>query len=271
VGADVSLIPPPPRTAAPTVAVKPPRLRTRELRARAGETEILKCISLDAARGEILSIIGPAGAGKTTFLRALNRTNDLESGLQVTGQVFLDGHPVYHPDVDVALLRRRIGMVFSVPVPLPMTIFENIVFGMRLDGSPQARFAERTEAALRAAYLWDEVRDRLDEPAQDLSGGQQQRLCLARALVLEPDVLLLDEPCSGLDPISTAKIEEALQGRKKDRAVILVTNNVKQAARASDRTAFFLFGELIELRPTEDLFTTPREERTADYISGRFG
>ena len=271
--ADISLLRPPPRATAPDapVAVKTPRLRARGLRVRAGETEILKPISLDAERGEILSVIGPAGAGKTTFLRALNRMNDLDPRLQVAGQVFLDGHPIYHPDVDVALLRRRIGMVFSVPVPLPMTVFENVVFGIRLDGSAESRFAERAEAALRAAYLWDEVKDRLDEPAQNLSGGQQQRLCLARSLVLEPDVLLLDEPCSGLDPISTAKIEEALQGLKRGVAVILVTNNVKQAARASDRTAFFFFGELIELQRTEDLFTTPREERTADYISGRFG
>jgi phosphate transport system ATP-binding protein len=226
---------------------------------------------LEARRGEILAIIGPAGAGKTTFLRALNRMNDLDADLDVSGQVFLDGFPVYDAAVDVALLRRKVGMVFSVPVPLPMTIFENMVFGLRLEGRGKQELAQQAEAALQAAYLWDEVKDRLDEPARNLSGGQQQRLCLARALALRPDALLLDEPCSGLDPISTAKIEDALARLKRDLAVILVTNNVKQASRASDRTAFFLFGEMIELRATESLFTTPQDQRTADYISGRFG
>ncbi|MCY3022632.1 MAG: phosphate ABC transporter ATP-binding protein [Planctomycetota bacterium] len=249
----------------------PPRLRAVDVRVSGTQGEILKGITLEARHGEILSIIGPAGAGKTTFLRALNRMNDLDPDLCVSGQVFLDGWPVYDAAVDVALLRRKVGMVFSVPVPLPMTIFRNMAFGPSLEGANSARTMERVEAALRAAYLWDEVQDRLEEPARNLSGGQQQRLCLARALVLQPDVLLLDEPCSGLDPISTAKIEEALQRLKKDLAVILVTNNVKQASRASDRTAFFLFGEMIELQPTESLFTTPQDKRTADYISGRFG
>jgi phosphate transport system ATP-binding protein len=173
--------------------------------------------------------------------------------------------------MDVAVLRRQAGMVFSIPVPLPMSILENLVFGLRLIEGGKSRYAERVEKALRSAYLWEEVKDRLDEPARNLSGGQQQRLCLARTLALEPQILLLDEPSSGLDPISTAKIEGALQDLKANLGVILVTNNVKQAARASDRTAFFLFGELIELDLTEKLFTTPRETKTADYISGRFG
>ena len=257
--------------AAPAVsgpALPPPKLRTENLCVRSSQGEILKSIGLEARRGEILAIIGPAGAGKTTFLRALNRMNDLDPDLRVSGEVFLDGFPVYNADVDVALLRRKVGMVFSVPVPLPMTIFENMVFGLRLEWHAAQALAE---AALRAAYLWDEVKDRLHEPARNLSGGQQQRLCLARALALRPDVLLLDEPCSGLDPISTAKIEEALERLKQDLAVILVTNNVKQASRASDRTAFFLFGEMVELQATERLFTTPQDTRTADYISGRFG
>jgi phosphate transport system ATP-binding protein len=248
-----------------------PKLRTDQLSVRSAQSEILKNISLEVRDGEILAIIGPAGAGKTTFLRALNRLNDLDPDLSVSGQVYLDGSAVYDEAVDVALLRRKVGMVFSVPVPLPMSVFENMVFGLRLEGASRQQLAEHCEAALRAAYLWDEVKERLDEPARNLSGGQQQRLCLARALALRPDVLLLDEPCSGLDPISTAKIEEALERLKKELAVILVTNNVKQASRASDRTAFFLFGEMIELQATEDLFTTPGDQRTADYISGRFG
>jgi phosphate transport system ATP-binding protein len=246
-------------------------IRTTGLAVRAGGSEILKGITLDARRGEILSIIGPAGAGKTTFLRCLNRMNDLDPDIQVSGEVLLDGVSVYDREVDVAVLRRKVGMVFSVPVPLPMTIFQNLTFGLRLIEGAQNRYAERVEKALRSAYLWDEVKDRMDEPARNLSGGQQQRLCLARTLALEPGVLLLDEPSSGLDPVSTAKIEEALQELKADLGVILVTNNVKQAARASDRTAFFLFGQLIELDLTEKLFTTPREPKTADYISGRFG
>ncbi len=245
------------------------QMRTVALRVRVGNTEILKGISLDIRRGEILSIIGPAGAGKTTFLRCLNRMTELDLDMRVSGEITLDGRSVY--DSDVALLRRQVGMVFSVPVPLPMTVYENLTFGLRLNSSVRGKYHERVEKALRAAHLWDEVKDRLNEPARNLSGGQQQRLCLARTLALEPRVLLLDEPCSGLDPISTARIEEALRRLKSDLAIVLVTNNVKQAARASDRTAFFLFGELIELEPTEKLFTNPRDQRTADYISGRFG
>jgi phosphate transport system ATP-binding protein len=248
-----------------------PRLQTQNLRVRTSNEEILKGITLEAHCGEVLAIIGPAGAGKTTFLRSLNRMNQLESGLAVSGQVLLEGNPLYADGVDVALLRRKIGMVFSAPVPLPMSIYENMAFGLSLDHMPRRAFPSRVETALRAASLWEEVRDRLNEPARNLSGGQQQRLCLARTLVTEPDVLLLDEPCSGLDPISTAKIEEALCTLKQRLCVILVTNNVKQASRASDRTAFFLFGELVELQPTETLFTTPQDSRTADYISGRFG
>ena len=246
-------------------------LRIENLRVNSLNGVILKGISLDVARGEILSIIGPAGAGKTTFLRAINRMNDLDPDLISDGDVLLDGYSVYESNVDVALLRRKVGMVFSVPVPLPMSIFENVAFGLRLTGAPKGRIAERVESSLRAAVLWDEVKYRLDMSGRNLSGGQQQRLCLARTLALEPEVLLLDEPCSGLDPISTSKIEEALRVLKKDLAVILVTNNVKQAARSSDRTAFFLFGELIELRPTDALFTTPQDKRTGDYITGRFG
>ncbi len=248
-----------------------PLVRTEDVRVRAKGQQILKGITLEAGRGEILSIIGPAGAGKSTFLRCLNRMAELDPDLNVTGTILLEGNSIYGRDADLATLRRRIGTVFSVPIPLPMSIYENLVFGLALSGLPRSRFMEKVERGLKAAYLWDEVKDRLAEPARNLSGGQQQRLCLARTLTLEPKVLLLDEPTSGLDPISTARIEEALQQLKIDLSIILVTNNVKQAARASDRTAFFLFGELIENRATEELFTTPRDKRTADYISGRFG
>ncbi len=245
------------------------QMKTVGLRVRVGSAEILKGIDLDIRRGEILSIIGPAGAGKTTFLRCLNRMAELDLDMKVSGEITLEGRSVY--ESDMAMLRRQVGMVFSVPIPLPMTVYENLVFGLSLDSGRRGKYEERVEKALRAAHLWDEMKDRLHEPARNLSGGQQQRLCLARTLILEPRVLLLDEPCSGLDPISTARIEEALRRLKSGLAIVLVTNNVKQAARASDRTAFFLFGELIELEPIEKLFTTPRDRRTADYISGRFG
>lgn len=244
-------------------------LKIRDLWVRVGDLEILKGISLEANQGEILSIIGPAGAGKTTFLRCLNRMDELDPDIESTGKIELDGRSIY--GIDVAMLRRQVGMVFSVPIALPMTVYENLIFGTRFSKGRRNSYDEYVEKALRAAALWDEMKDRLSEPASNLSGGQQQRLCLARTLALEPKVLLLDEPCSGLDPISTARIEEALRMLKSDLAIILVTNNVKQAARASDRTAFFYFGELIELEPIDKLFTTPRDQRTADYISGRFG
>jgi phosphate transport system ATP-binding protein len=246
-------------------------IRTEELCVQYASAQILEGITLDARSGEILSIIGPAGAGKTTFLRCLNRMLDLDPDWQISGTVRLNGESIYGRDVQVAALRRKIGMVFSVPITLPMTIYRNLTFGLSLNQEGRGQRDERVEKALREAYLWEEVKDRLDEPAGNLSGGQQQRLCLARTLTLEPSVLLLDEPCSGLDPISTLRIEEALQQLKKGLTIILVTNNVKQAARASDRTAFFLFGKLLEVQKTEDLFTTPHEKQTADYISGRFG
>lgn len=246
-------------------------MRTEGLRVSRAGHEILKAITLDAYHGEILSIIGPAGAGKTTYLRCLNRMLELDLDFKVSGTVLLNGQSIYGRDVQVAALRRKVGMVFSVPIPLPMTIYQNLTFGLSLGRGGRDERNERVEMALRAAYLWDEVKDRLQEPARNLSGGQQQRLCLARTLTHRPAVLLLDEPCSGLDPISTRRIEEALQQLKKDLIVILVTNNVKQAARASDRTAFFLFGELLEVDATEKLFTNPRMKKTADYVSGRFG
>ncbi|MBI2923727.1 MAG: phosphate ABC transporter ATP-binding protein [Planctomycetes bacterium] len=237
-----------------------------------GGSAVLRGVDLAIRRNKITAIIGPAGSGKTTFLRCINRLSDLAPGLGVTGGLSLDGRDVYATETDVADLRRRAGMVFAVPIPLPRSVYENVVFGPKLLGvRSRAKLDEIVERTLRAAVLWEEVKDRLNVSGLKLSGGQQQRLCLARTLALEPQVLLLDEPCSGLDPISTAKIEEAMQDLKSSLTVVLVTNNVKQAARASDRTAFFLMGELVEEGPTADIFTSPRDSRTNDYIVGRFG
>jgi phosphate transport system ATP-binding protein len=237
-----------------------------------GGSSVLRGVDLQVRPGEILSIIGPAGSGKTTFLRCINRLSDLVPGTEISGTLAVEGRDVFSPGTDVAELRRRAGMVFAVPNPLPRSIYENIAFGPKLTGiRSRDRLDEIVERTLRASVLWDEVKDRLHTSGTKLSGGQQQRLCLSRTLALDPKVLLLDEPCSGLDPISTAKIEEALQDLKKSLTVVLVTNNVKQAARASDRTAFFLMGEMVEVGETADLFTSPRDKRTNDYISGRFG
>jgi phosphate transport system ATP-binding protein len=249
-----------------------PTIRVRDFTACFAGKPVVKNLNLEVFPRERLAIIGPSGSGKTTFLRSLNRLNDLQRGFTHRGEIYCDGQDIYHPDVDVAALRRKIGMVYAVPVPLPWSIHDNLTYGLRLAGvRDRAIWAERVEAALRHAVLWDEVKDRLREPANVLSGGQQQRLCLARVLALEPDVLILDEPCSGLDPISTAKIEDALVSLKERHAVVLVTNNTKQAARASDRTAFFLQGDLIEVAPTPELFTRPSDQRTNDYLVGRFG
>jgi len=232
----------------------------------------VKNLDLEIFPHERLAIIGPANSGKTTFLRSLNRLNDLDPGFTHSGEILRDGKNIYDADVDVAELRRKIGMVYAVPVPLPWSIYDNLVYGLRLAGiRDRATLDERVQAALGYAVLWDEVKDRLQEPANVLSGGQQQRLCIARVLVLEPDVLILDEPCSGLDPISTAKIEDALVALKERTSIVLVTNNTKHAARASDRTAFFLLGDLVEVGPTAQLFTKPTQKKTNDYLVGQFG
>ncbi|MGE5806907.1 MAG: phosphate ABC transporter ATP-binding protein PstB [Ignavibacteria bacterium] len=234
--------------------------------------QALKEINIDIQSNKILGVIGPASSGKTTFLRALNRMNDLEYGSEMDGIILLDDKNIYEPDYNVVELRRRVGMVFAMPVPLPMSIYENIVYGPKISGNNDRKHLEElTEKSLKAAYLWDEVKDRLKTSAMRLSGGQQQRLCLARVLAMEPDVILLDEPCSGLDPISTAKIEDALAELKKEYTIILVTNNTKQAARVSDNTAFFLMGELIEYGKTGQIFTAPSNPQTNEYITGRFG
>jgi phosphate transport system ATP-binding protein len=233
---------------------------------------ILRDVSLEILPNERLAIIGPAASGKTTFLRCLNRMNDLNPHFSYTGRILLDGQDINAASVSVSDLRRRVGMVYAVPTPLPWSIQENLAYGLKLAGI-RSRTAqeERIERALRDAVLWDEIKDRLNEPANNLSGGQQQRLCLARVLALNPEVLILDEPCSGLDPISTGKIEDALLELKSKHSIVLVTNNTKQAARASDRTAFFLMGELVEIGPTPDVFTRPRDKRTNDYLVGQFG
>jgi len=234
---------------------------------------LLNGITLDVVANRILGVIGPAGSGKTTFLRSLNRLNDLLLDAHVEGQALLDGQDIYDPACDVVALRKRVGMLFALPVALPMSIYENIVYGPRLSGiRKRERLDQIVEQSLKAAFLWDEVKDRLQMSGLRLSGGQQQRLCLARVLAMEElEVILLDEPCSGLDPISTAKIEEALTVLKQKYTIILVTNNTKQAARVADDTAFFLLGDLIEYGKTEKIFTVPDDQRTNDYVTGRFG
>ncbi len=251
----------------------PPKIALRGFSVFRGQEQSLRGITLNVAANRILGIIGPAGSGKTTFLRALNRLNDLASGMHVEGQALLDGQDIYHPAYDVVTLRKRVGMLFALPVALPFSIYENVVYGPRLSGvRDRRRLDELVEQSLKAASLWDEVKDRLRMSGLRLSGGQQQRLCLARVLAMEElEVILLDEPCSGLDPISTAKIEDALAALKARYTIILVTNNTKQAARVADETAFFLMGDLIEHGPTEQVFTVPKHQRTSDYVTGRFG
>ena len=248
------------------------KFHIQELNFYFNNEKVLKGINFEIPANKILGIIGPSGSGKTTFLRALNRMNELETGTRIEGRILLDNDDIYRVDYDVVALRKKVGMVFAMPVPLPMSIYENVVYGPRLSGNNDRKHLnELVEKSLTAAYLWDEVKDRLKTSGMRLSGGQQQRLCLARVLSMEPDVILLDEPCSGLDPISTAKIEDALTELKKEYTIILVTNNTKQAARVSDNTAFFLMGELIEIGITKQIFTAPNKIETNDYITGRFG
>jgi phosphate transport system ATP-binding protein len=233
---------------------------------------VLRDVTLDVPPNSVTVFLGPAGSGKSTLLRLINRLNDLVDGTQLTGRILLDGEDIYAPGVDIASLRRRVGMVFALPLPLPGTVRENITYGPRLAGERnRAVLDETVERSLGQAALWDEVKDRLDAPATSLSGGQQQRLCIARSLALRPEVLLLDEPTSGLDPISTAKVEESLFALKSQYAIIIVPHSIQQAARVADQAAFFLMGELIEYRPGDQLFTAPRDRRTEDYITGRFG
>ncbi len=249
-----------------------PKIRIENLSYAYESVQALRNVTLDIAPNRITVFFGPAGGGKTTLLRLVNRLNDLADGATMTGRILLDGKNIYAPETNVTLLRRRVGMVFALPLPLPGTIRENVTYGPKLAGVRQARrLAEIVERSLKQAALWDEVRDRLDAPAHALSGGQQQRLCIARSLALEPEVLLLDEPTSGLDPLSTGKVEAALHEMKKNYTILIIPHSVQQAARIADDAAFFLQGELIEARPGRDIFTTPRDRRTEDYVTGRFG
>jgi phosphate transport system ATP-binding protein len=234
--------------------------------------EAIKKVSLEVADCAVTALIGPSGCGKSTFLRALNRMNDLIDGARMTGSITLDGHDIYAKGVDAVEVRRRVGMVFQKSNPFPKSIFENAAFGLRIAGErDKAKIAQRVEESLYAAALWDEVKDRLEESAFRLSGGQQQRLCIARALAVQPEVLLMDEPASALDPIATAKIEELIRTLREDYAIVIVTHSMQQAARVSDFTAFFYIGELIEFGETERIFTRPKESKTEEYITGRFG
>lgn len=247
------------------------KMEVRNLEVGFGSVQSLRGVSLSIPSNEILGVIGPANSGKTTFLRSLNRMNENTSTFHMKGEVLLDGKNIYK-DLDAVLLRRKVGIIFALPMPLPMTVFENVAYGPRRQGmNDKKKLMEIAEQSLKDAYLWDEVKDRMGELATKLSGGQQQRLCIARTLALEPDVILFDEPCSALDPISTAKIEEAMGKLKKRYTIVLVTNNTKQAARVSDKTAFFLMGQLVEMDVTNKMFTAPSDKRTEDYISGRFG
>ena len=248
------------------------KISTKDLNLYYGENHALKNISLDLYEKEITAFIGPSGCGKSTFLKTLNHMNDLIESVRIDGKVLLDGEDIYDAQVDTTLLRKKVGMVFQQPNPFPMSIYDNIAYGPRIHGiKNREKLDEIVERSLKGAALWDEVSDRLKKSALGLSGGQQQRLCIARSLAVEPEVLLMDEPTSALDPISTLKIEELATELKKNYTIIIVTHNMQQAARISDKTAFFLLGEAIEYGDTEELFSNPKEKKTEDYITGRFG
>lgn len=248
------------------------KISTQNLNLYYGENHALKNINLDLYENKITAFIGPSGCGKSTYLKTLNRMNDLVPNVKIEGTVLLDGEDIYDPQVDTTLLRKKVGMVFQQPNPFPMSIYDNVAYGPRIHGiKNKAQLDEIVERSLKGAALWDEVSDRLKKSALGLSGGQQQRLCIARALAVEPKVLLMDEPTSALDPISTSKIEELATELKKDYTIIMVTHNMQQAARISDRTAFFLLGKMIEYGETEQIFSMPKDKRTEDYITGRFG
>ncbi len=248
-------------------------LAVRNLSVFFGANEVLKRVSLDIASNAVTAIIGPSGCGKSTFLRSLNRMHELNPEARMTGEIRLFGDDIYASTVEPVIVRRRVGMVFQKSNPFPtMTISENVTVGLRLNGVRDRRtLAERTEQSLRMAALWDEVKDRLNAPAISLSGGQQQRLCIARALAVQPEVLLMDEPASALDPLATSKIEDLILELKKKYTIVIVTHNMQQAARASDFTAFFYLGELVEYGATTKIFTSPSQKRTEDYVTGRFG
>lgn len=237
-----------------------------------GENHALKNVNMEIKRNAITAFIGPSGCGKSTFLKTLNRMNDLVPGVRIEGQVILDGVDIHDPKVDTSMLRKKIGMVFQQPNPFPMSIYDNVAYGPRIHGiKNKAKLDQIVEESLKGAAIFDEVKDRLKKSALGLSGGQQQRLCIARALAVSPEVLLMDEPTSALDPISTLKVEELMEELKKKYTVVVVTHNMQQAARVSDDTAFFLVGEVIEKDSTDNIFSQPKDKRTEDYITGRFG
>jgi phosphate transport system ATP-binding protein len=248
------------------------KMRAIDLSVRYGPKEALQKASLEVHPNHVLALIGPSGCGKSTFLRSLNRMNDTVEGAQVSGQVLLEDRDIYAPDVDPVIVRRHVGMVFQRPNPFPKSIFENVAYGLRLSGNMEkAAIHNAVERALRQAALWEEVKDRLDDSAFALSGGQQQRICIARALAVEPQVLLLDEPASALDPIATAKIEDLISELRRSLTIVIVTHNMQQAARVSQYTAFFYMGRLVEVDETTTIFTRPKVRETEDYITGRFG
>ncbi len=249
------------------------KMTARDVKVYYGQNEALHGIGMDVMENEVISFIGPSGCGKSTFLRCLNRMNDTIDICRVTGKIEMDGRDIYDPSLDVVQLRAQIGMVFQKPNPFPKSIYENIAYGPRLHGlaDRKAELDDIVESSLRRAGLWNEVKDRLHQPGTGLSGGQQQRLCIARTIAVSPEVILMDEPCSALDPIATSIIEELIDELKQNFTIVIVTHNMQQAARVSDRTAFFHLGDLIEIGPTNELFTNPKNKRTEDYITGRYG
>ena len=262
-----------PRTPGPATGDRPVSVAVEHLNFYYGAKRALEDISIQIHQYLVTAFIGPSGCGKSTFLRTLNRMNDIIAGTRVEGRVLIEGRDVYGPGVDVVALRRRVGMVFQKSNPFPKSIFENVAYGIRINGlaASRADLHERVEESLQAAAIWDEVKDRLHESALALSGGQQQRLCIARALAVRPDILLMDEPASALDPIATQRIEELIYQLKTRYTIVIVTHNMQQAARVSDRTAFFWLGQLVEYGPTDRIFTNPGEKLTEDYVTGRFG
>ena len=251
---------------------KKTKIQVRDLNLWYGENHALKNVSMDIKENSVTAFIGPSGCGKSTFLKTMNRMNDLVDGVKIEGQILLDGEDIYGKDVDTTVLRKKVGMVFQQPNPFSMSIYDNIAYGPRVHGIKDKATLDRiVEESLRGAAIFDEVKDRLKKSALGLSGGQQQRICIARALAVEPEILLMDEPTSALDPISTLKIEELMEDLKKKYTVVVVTHNMQQAARVSDDTAFFLVGEMVEFNDTKAMFSYPRDKRTEDYITGRFG
>ena len=251
---------------------KKTKIQVRDLNLWYGDNHALKSVSMDIKENSVTAFIGPSGCGKSTFLKTLNRMNDLVDGVKIEGQILLDGEDIYGKDVDTTMLRKKVGMVFQQPNPFPMSIYDNIAYGPRVHGIKDKAALDRiVEESLRGAAIFDEVKDRLKKSALGLSGGQQQRICIARALAVNPEILLMDEPTSALDPISTLKIEELMEDLKKKYTVVVVTHNMQQAARVSDDTAFFLVGEMVEFNNTKTMFSYPSDKRTEDYITGRFG